>query len=316
MTRTRPAKASSGQQAAQGVQTVTRKTLLLNLLLSAVKLIVGLVGNSQALVADGMHSLSDCASDIGILVGVRFWSAPADEEHPFGHWRIEALVTIAMGLSLTGIAIALVLRAWHTVQGGTQTPPSWFTLLAALLTIALKEWMYRWTIRQAEHHHSSALAANAWHQRSDALSSIPAAAAITGAIAYPEVAFLDPLGALVVSGFVLYAALRILQKACADIMDESLPRAQRKEIADVVLATEGVTGTHEIRTRRVGPGFYLDLHVLVPGHLTVQHGHDIAETVRTALLARTFRLLDVVVHIEPDEEQLSPPTADVPASRP
>ncbi len=298
-----PATQRNEHRAKRGVQQTAAITLLLNLLLSAAKLLIGLAGNSQALVADAIHSLSDAVTDIGILIGVRFWSAPADDRHPYGHWGIEALVTVAMGLSLMGVAVALVFRAWHTVRDGTPLPPpAGYTLIVAISTIAIKEWMYHWTQNRAQRFQSHALAANAWHQRSDALSSLPAVAAITGAILFPSLRYLDPLGAVIVSAFVLHAALRIFRSASATIMDEGLPLAQCNEIENTVRSVPGVTGTHALRTRRIGPGFHLDLHVLVPGSMSVRRSHDIAETVRQTLLQSRFRLLDVVIHIEPDDE--------------
>jgi cation diffusion facilitator family transporter len=289
------------REACKGVEQTTRRTLVLNALLSATKLLLGLAGRSQTLVADAVHSLSDCVTDIGILVGVRYWSAPADERHPYGHWRLESLVTIAMGLSLIAVACGLVIRAWHTATTGSATVPMWFTLVGASLTVVSKEVMFRWTTAKARRYHSSALAANAWHQRSDAISSIPAVVAITTALIFPEKRFIDPIGAVMVSGFILYAAVRILHGAIADIMDESLPPHQREKIQQAVCEIDGVTEAHDLRSRRSGPGFFLDLHVLVSGDMTVRESHAIAEKVSHTLVTGHYDILDVVVHIEPDD---------------
>ncbi len=274
---------------------------MLNIVLSAGKLLLGLLGQSQTLVADAVHSISDCISDVGILVGVRYWSAPADERHPYGHWRMEALVTIAMGLSLVAVAGGLVLRAWQAMHAGNGTTPAWYTLVAAILTVVTKEAMFQWTSHSARKYHSRALSANAWHQRSDALSSLPAAAAIAAAMIFPELRFIDPAGAVIVSALILFAATRIILGAVAELMDESLPAHKRADIATAVCAVPGVTDTHKVRSRRNGPGFFLDLHVLVPGNLTVRESHDIADTVRQTLVQGNFEILDAVVHIEPDD---------------
>jgi cation diffusion facilitator family transporter len=284
------------------VAQTTRRTLLLNIALSAGKLFLGLAGQSQTLVADAVHSLSDCVTDIGILIGVRYWSAPADERHPYGHWRLEALVTIAMGLSLLAVAVGLVLHAWQVFKAGEGVTPAWYTFFAAATTVVVKESMYRWTQHKARKLRSRALSANAWHQRSDALSSLPAAVAIGAAMIFPDLRFIDPIGAAIVSVFILFSAIRIISGALAELMDESLPPDQRQAIEDIVCQTEGVTTVHALRSRRNGPGFHLDLHVLVPGELTVREGHNIARNVRQALVQSEHHVLDAIVHVEPDDE--------------
>jgi len=285
----------------KGVEDVTRLTLLMNIILSAGKLLLGLLGQSQTLVADAFHSLSDCITDAGILIGVRYWSAPADERHPYGHWRLEPIITIAMGLSLTAVAGGLVLRAWQSMQSRTGTIPAWYTLVAAILTVIAKESMYQLTTRKARKYRSRALAANAWHQRSDALSSVPAVVAIAAAMLFPDLRFIDAAGALLVSAFILFAAMRILSGAIGELMDESLPPAKLQEIEAMVCNVPGVTSAHALRSRRNGPGFFLDLHVLVPGNLTVRKSHDIAETVHQTLVQGSHDILDAVIHIEPDD---------------
>lgn len=287
-----------------GVAHTTRYTLLLNALISIAKLLLGLMGQSQTLVADAVHSFSDCITDAGILVGVQFWSAPADERHPYGHWRMESLITIAIGLSLITVATGISLRAWHAMQAGIITNPRWYTLVAALLTLFAKEAMFHWTIRKSRMYHSRALEANAWHQRSDALSSLLAVAAIGAAMIFPEQRYIDPAGATMVSILILMAAIRIIRSAVAELMDESLPPEKIALIEQAVQTVAGVTGVHAIRSRRNGPGFFLDLHVLVPESLTVRQSHDIAETVKQHLIQGAFSICDAVVHIEPDDEPI------------
>jgi len=296
-----PPEPTAREHARTGVAQTTHRTLLLNLVLSTLKLLLGLMGQSQTLVADAVHSISDCISDVGILVGVRYWSAPADERHPYGHWHLEALTTIAMGISLTAVAGGLVVRAFQSLQGDAGTTPAWYTLLAALLTVGTKETMFHWTRRKARKFRSRALEANAWHQRSDAFSSLPAAAAIAAAMIFPKLRFIDPAGAVIVSVLILVAAIRIIRSAIAELMDESLPPQKVHDIANAVRCVPGVTDTHKLRTRRSGPGFFLDLHVLVSGDLTVRASHEIADTVRQTLIDSRFDILDAVVHIEPDD---------------
>ncbi len=289
-------------QSGEGVIHATRWTLVLNAALSGIKVLLGLIGQSQTLVADGIHSLSDCITDASILLGARYWSAPADERHPYGHWRLEALITIGMGLSLMGVAGGLILRAWLSVRAATSTTPAWYTLAAAILTLMSKESMFHWTKRKAQQFRSRALLANAWHQRSDALSSIPAIIAIATAIIFPHIRFIDPLGAIIVSFFIMTAAIKILKGAIGDIMDESLPPEKQMNIEKAVCSVAGVSRAHALRSRRNGPGYFLDLHVLVPGNLTVRESHNIAKHVRQTLVHGPFEILDAVVHIEPDDE--------------
>ena len=289
------------ETSATGVTGTTRKTMVLNAALSAIKVMFGTLGQSQVLIADGIHSLSDCMTDAAILLGVRYWSAPADERHPYGHWRLEALVTIGMGISLVAVAAGLMLRAWQSVRSATAATPAWYTLVAAILTLATKEAMFHWTRRKAGKYRSRALLANAWHQRSDALSSVPAVVAIATAMVFPGLPFIDPIGAVVVSFFIVAAAWHILSGATGELMDESLPPQILSQIETIVCAVPGVSSTHALRSRRNGPGYFLDLHVLVPGNLTVRESHQIAKEVRRTLMRESFRILDAVVHIEPDD---------------
>ncbi len=288
--------------AGEGVTQTTRKTLALNAVLSCFKILLGLMGQSQTLVADGIHSLSDCITDMGILLGVRYWTAPADERHPYGHWRLESLVTIAIGGSLLFVAGGLIFQAWQSVRTATATTPAWYTLVAAMLTLGSKELMFHWTKRKAQTFHSSALLANAWHQRSDALSSLPAVLAIAAAMIFPNLTFIDPLGSVIVSMFIFAAALKIMAGAMGSLMDESLPPNKQTTIEAAVCAVPGVTSAHAIRSRRNGPGYFLDLHVLVPGDLTVRKSHDIARNVRQKLMHGDYDILDAIIHIEPDDE--------------
>lgn len=292
----------TAQYAGKGVAQTTRKTLALNAILSFFKILLGWIGKSQALVADGTHSLSDCITDIGILLGVRYWSAPADERHPYGHWRLESIVTIAMGLSLLGIAGGLILRAIQSMGTSASIVPAWYTLITAIFTLASKEAMYHWTKHKATIYQSRALLANAWHQRSDAISSIPAVIAISAAMIFSHIPYIDPVGAIVVSLFILKAAIETLKGAVEELMDESLPLEKQEQVESVVCGLPDVTSMHALRSRRNGPGYFIDIHVQVPPDLSVREGHNIARDVRRALMEGNFNILDAIVHIEPDDE--------------
>ena len=273
--------------------------LFVNLGLAAVKMAAGTLGHSHAVVADAIHSLSDVATDVALLAGVRFWSKPADERHPHGHQRIETLVTVLIGASLAAVALGLM---WDAVVGGhvqgslTPTP---IALAAALLSIAVKEALFRWTLAEGRRVDSPALVANAWHHRSDSLSSIPAAAAVAVAVVAPEFAFVDRIGALVVCVFILFAAKRILAPALSELIDTGAPREDRRRIRKIALGVEGVHDAHAIRTRYVGPNLAVDLHVEVDAELSVEEGHAIGEAVKQRLLDEGPKVADVLVHVEP-----------------
>jgi cation diffusion facilitator family transporter len=275
--------------------------LVVNLGLAAFKLAAGVVGHSQAVVADAVHSLSDTATDLALIFGVRYWSAPADERHPHGHRRFETLITVFIGLIVAAAAVGI---GWEAVSsfGKPSHPPSTVALVAAVASIAVKEALYHWTRRIAKRTRSSALVANAWHHRTDALSSIPVAVAVGVAIFDHRLAVVDQIGALIVGIFVLHAAIRIIRPALDQLVDTAAPTDQRREIEEIALAVDGVRSAHALRTRYVGSELAVDLHLEVDGDLTVAEGFDIALTVKRNLLERGPDIADVVVQIEPHED--------------
>lgn len=289
-------------QLCAAVRRVTLGGLAVNLLLSVLKMSAGLLGHSQAMVADAIHSLSDSLTDVAILLGVRFWSAPPDDRHPYGHWRIETLVTTGIGLLLIAVAIGITFNSIRNIQHGVDDAPSWLAFWTAIVSLLVKELLYHWTARTGRRLASSAVVANAWHHRSDAMSSIPAALAILAARLKPEWAFVDQVGAILVSGFVLYAAWGIIRSATGDLTDEAAPEPLLADIRLTCKQLEGVSSVHAMRTRKVGPGYHMDLHVLVNPDLSVRQGHNIATRVKRHLLGQLPSVHDVVVHIEPDDE--------------
>lgn len=276
--------------------------LVINVALSALKFAAGILGNSQAVVADAVHSLSDTVTDFAILVGVKFWSKPPDECHPHGHRRIEFLVTIFIGLLLAGVALGLSYNAIATLHQAQARPPKAIAFLAAVLSIFTKELLYRWTISKGKEIKSTALIANAWHHRSDSLSSIPAAVAVAGAVLVPGLTFLDHLGAIVVSMFILQAAWKIVRPSVEQLVDRGAPKEICCGIEQLAFATPRVQEVHAIRTRNIGSGLEVDLHILVDPALSVEEGHQISEEVKRRLIEYVSDVVDVVVHLEPYEE--------------
>ena len=288
-----------GPSVVKSVQRVTVWGIVVNVLLSALKFSVGIIGNSQAVVADAIHSLSDTTTDLAVLFGVRFWTAPADDKHPYGHWRIETIITTVIGISLASVAGGICYKAVTSLHAQEAVSPHPVALIGAFASIISKEALYRWTLRVGRKTRSSAVIANAWHHRTDAISSIPAAAAVILARISPDWAFLDHVGAILVSLFVLHAAWRITRTAMADLIDKGASAPTKARIEEIAMGVEGVATVHAIRTRIMGPGIYLDLHVLVDGSLSVREGHDISENVKQALLHEGPEILDAVVHLEP-----------------
>ncbi len=265
----------------------------------------GIVGHSHAVVADAVHSLSDVVTDFAVIAGVHFWTKPADEDHPHGHQRIETLVTVVIGLFLAVVAVGL---AWDAINGGRYpdgVAPTAIALGAALVSIVFKEVLYRWTAAEGRRLDSPALVANAWHHRSDALSSIPAAIAVAMAVINPRLAFVDRLGALAVCVFILYAAWRIVAPALSQLVDTAAPADERQHLEEIALSVEGVRGAHSLRTRYVGSKLAVDLHVVVDPALSVEQGHSIGEAVKRALIYEGSKVQDVLVKVEPDDGRRS-----------
>jgi cation diffusion facilitator family transporter len=281
------------------VRRVTRWGLTANILLSMLKLSAGFWSSSQAVIADGVHSLSDCITDLAILVGVRYWSEPPDTQHPYGHQRIETLVTIFIGLVLAVAALGMMYDAILSFDGPRSGPPGITALVVAVFSIVAKEGLYRWTKSKGTRIKSSALIANAWHQRSDALSSIPVAIAVAAARINPDLRFLDGVGALLVCLFILYAAWNIIAPGIGQLVDRGATNTELEKIRILALEPKSVLDVHKIRTRYSGLGLHVDLHVLVDGAMSVHDGHEVAGLVKATLLAKAPNVVDVVVHIEP-----------------
>ena len=284
---------------AQRIRRITWIGLATNLFLATLKMGVGWIGSSQAVIADAVHSLSDMLTDIAVLLGVNFWTAPADEDHPYGHGRIETLITVVIGSSLTLVAFGIGYRALATIRYVHIEQPGWIAIIGLIVSILLKEILYRISIRAGRQLGSSALVANAWHHRSDAVSSIPALIAVAAAAFDPRWAFIDHIGALIVALILLKVSWEIVKPALATLTDRGATHRERDRIQTIARAVTGVEQVHAIRTRRQGTGLYVDLHVQVDGDMTVRKGHDISGAVKAALITDGPDVLDVIVHMEP-----------------
>ena len=279
---------------------ITWISVLVNLCLAAAKFLAGHFGHSQAVTADAAHSLTDLISDAALLVGMRYWSRPQDRDHPYGHGRIETLVTACLGIGLGATGIGLGYRAIRTMPSPHgHVGPGSIALIAALVSIVVKEILYHVTVRVGRRAKSSAVVANAWHHRSDALSSIPTALAVSGAMLLPRLQVLDRVGAILVCLLILKAAWRIALPAAGQLVDTAPPQDVRDSIMHTIRKHHEVKNAHVLRTRYVGAGVAVDFHIHVDPEITVREGHDIAEHLKAELMQTFPDIADVIVHVEP-----------------
>jgi cation diffusion facilitator family transporter len=286
----------------QLIRKVTWIGIAVNLVLAVGKVLAGIYGESQAVIADGVEALLDLLTVVLVYAGSRFWSRPPDETHPFGHGRIETLAAVLIGVSLVGAAFGIGWQAVTTLREPHTAPPQWIAVAAAFASVVGKEILYRYTVRVGRRIKSVAVVATAWHYRSDALSSIPVVIAVMGAILLPAWTVLDHLGALVVSIFMLHAAFKITWPGLKELIDAGAPAELRRRIRDLAASVPGVIQVHEIRTRYIGTSLCVDLHVVVSGSISVREGHAIAREVESRLIDGIEEVVDVIVHVEPPEE--------------
>ena len=283
------------------IRQITWIGLAVNAILFVLKFILGYLGSSQALIADAFHSLSDITTDLAILFGVKFWSAPPDEDHPYGHKRIETIVTTGIGVVLSIIALGIGYNALILMRSAYLKPPGKIAIVGAILSLVLKEILYHRTMAVGAKTKSSALIANAWHHRSDAISSIPVLITVAIATVSPKLAFIDLIGALIVSLFILKVSWDIIKPAISELADRGASKSDHEVIRSIAMGIVGVKAVHAVRTRKLGGGLYVDIHVLVDGNMTVHKGHHISHEVKYKLIEKGPEILDVVVHIEPYE---------------
>lgn len=281
------------------VRKVTWLGLLINIALACIKFAAGYFGRSQALTADAIHSLTDTTTDFAVIAGSHFWSRPPDESHPYGHRRLETLVTVFIGLMLAAAGIGIGWDAVSDLRDKQATPPGWIALLVAMVSIVTKEVLYRWTARAGKRIKSPALAANAWHHRTDAISSIPVLIAVGGALIFPSWSFLDLVGAVVVSIFILHAAMKIIWPGISELIDAGAPREIQKQITDIAGHHPGVLEVHKVRTRYISTSLLVDMHIVVDGSISVREGHAIADEVELKIIDDIPGILGVVIHVDP-----------------
>ncbi len=275
-----------------------------NIALLTFKFIAGIVGHSSAMIADAVHSLSDFITDIIVIAFVRISAKPQDESHDYGHGKFETLASFFIGLALiaaaTGIIVSGVLKIADWLRGEQLEAPGMLALWAALLSVLCKEALYRYTVIRGKALSSQALIANAWHHRSDALSSIGATIGIAGAILLGQRwTVLDPLASVVVGGMLVKVAVGLLRTSIGELTDSSLSQDTEREIEDIIRAFPDVVEPHNLRTRRIGNNVAIEVHIRMDGDLTLRHTHDRATEIEKKLKERFGEAAHITLHVEP-----------------
>ena len=283
------------------IMKITLWGLVLNVFISIIKFVLGFLGNSQAVVADAVHSFSDTSTDLVILLGVKYWTAPPDDNHPYGHQKIESFVTIIIGLILLTAACGIGYNAIATLDHEHTEQLKLFTIIGPIVSIIFKELLFRKTYKVGVKTNSSSVKANAWHHRTDALSSIPVLIAVVASLINPKLIILDHIGAIIVAAFIIKLAVEIIYKNINELIDTGISEEEYLHISKVISEIECVKGFHKVRSRKLGSSIYLDLHLEVDGDLSVRTGHDITEDVQKALISSNPKIIDVMVHLEPEK---------------
>ena len=286
------------------IRRVTWVGMLINILLAGFKIVAGILGNSHAVFADGIHSFSDTVTDVAVIVGSYYWSKPADREHPYGHKRLETTVAIFIGGLLLAAGVGIGWNAVLHLNVQQKSSPGLIALLAAVVSISIKELLYRWTDVAGKRLNSPSLLANAWHHRLDAFSSIPVFIAVGVAFVFPAWDMLDHLAAFIVSILICYSAVKIIISGFKELIDEGASFETCEQIKKIVLSNPEVRQVHNIRTRFTGNSLHVDLHMVVDGAMTVYDGHLVAEAVKKQGMGQRRARDFVVVHIEPTEAAL------------
>ncbi len=288
----------------QAIYKVTWIGFFVNVLLSVGKLIAGFVGRSGAMIADGVHSASDFATDIVVLLFVRISAKPKDEDHDYGHGKYETLATVVIGVALAAVAIGILVdsaeRIAQVLRGESIARPGIVALVAAAVSIVAKEALYWYTMLTAKRVDSPALKANAWHHRSDAFSSIGTLIGIGGAYFLSEQwRVLDPIAAIVVGALIIKVAYDLVMPGLNELLERSLPKEQEDEIVALVLTDKRLSDVHNLKTRRIGAGIAVELHVRVQGNMTVNESHAITRNIEQLLRQQYGDRTQVIIHIEP-----------------
>lgn len=283
---------------------VTLMGSVVNIVLLVFKFMAGILGGSAAMIADAVHSLSDFMTDIVVLLFVKISSKPEDKDHDYGHGKYETLATSLIGVALLCVGLYIfysgAYRTWAAFKGAPIEQPGIVALWAALFSIVMKEWTYRFTVKVGKEVESQAVVANAWHHRSDALSSIGTAVGIGGAIFLGEDwAVLDPIAAVVVSIFIIRTAALLVSGALDELLEKSLPDDEERQIEQIVHSEPEVSGMHHLCTRRIGNRIAIEMHLRMPGEISLHESHAHATNIERKLRSHFGERTHINIHVEP-----------------
>ena len=293
----------SRTESAKAGRSVTLVGVLVNAFLILFKFLAGVFGQSQALIADAVHSISDLFTDFVVLLGLRIGRKAPDEEHPFGHARIETLASATVGLALIATALYLGIEAALNIYRHTEYHPTGLALIGAAVSIALKEGLYHYTVHTGRRIKSQLVVANAWHHRSDALSSVAVLLGIVGARLKPTWHVLDSFAALLVCFFIVKVGLEILRTTLREFTDTAPQPEILNKIANCIRSVEGVIDMHDLRVRTSGGLYQMETHIVVDGQVTVTEGHRIAKAVESCLAKEVADVEQIIVHVDPAIEE-------------
>ena len=306
---------SENQERRERYLVVRRVTVIgsvIDLLLAAGKIVIGAGVHSQALIADGLHSLSDLVTDIGVIWAAKHVSEPPDAEHPYGHQRIETLASVVLGVVLLLVAGGIAYEALMKLLRDevVATPGPW-SLAIVVASVISKEAIYQYTVRAARQLRSELLLSNAWHHRTDAFSSLVVIAGLVGTMY--GYASLDSVAAIIVAGMITWVGWTIMRNGARELIDTAVDEEQTREIREAALGVEGVADIHDLRTRRMGGNIVLDGHVLLSQPtVSVSEGHRIGEAVRKRLKKRFRDLTDITIHVDAEDDRFDPTSARLP----
>lgn len=290
---------------------VTLVGSVIDLALGVAKIIIGLMAHSQALIADGIHSFSDLLTDFMVIYAAKHANREADEEHPYGHARIETLATVILGIALIAVAAGLAFDAVRRLfQPELLLHPGPMALVVAGLSIVSKEAIYHYTMTVARRHNSDLLKANAWHSRSDAISSIIVVVGVAGTMA--GLTYLDAVAAVGVALMIAKIGWDMGWNSLRELIDTGLEAERVRQIEETILEVDGVKAMHLLRTRRMGGSALVDVHIQVAPRLSVSEGHQISEAVRGNLISKIDEISDVTVHIDPEDDEMGTPCRNLP----
>ncbi len=290
---------------------VTFACIIGNILLTALKLLAGLFGNSKAMVSDALHSASDIVATSVVFIGIRIAKKPVDKEHPYGHGKVESISATFVGIALIFAAIFIIEGIIESIINFSFSTPTYLALIAAIVSIAVKEIMYRITYAAGKKISSESIMADAWHHRSDAFSSIASLIGILGSMAgkwlgIGFLAYLDPVAGAVVACFIFKIAYDILKVSVRNLMDASPHDDKINSIKDAASVVEGILSIPQLKARYIGQYIFVDMEIEVDSSITVEAGHDIADRVRTVIIDNVDDVYEVNVHVEPNQNKSGP----------